>query len=309
MGAVETMGKILVIDDSILQIVSLLNLLEQDHTVELCSTGPEGLKRVKEFEPDLILLDIIMPEMDGFEVLRRLKQDEAAKDIPVIMITSLSDADNEEKGFTLGAVDYIIKPFQKSIVKARVQTHTELYAYRRSMENLARLDALTGIANRRSYDERSVQEWNRAIRDKKPISIAVLDIDYFKEYNDLYGHPNGDEVLRKVAQALSGNLRRASDFAARYGGEEFALLMPNTPEEAAVKISENICKSIECFCIPHGSSCISEFLTVSVGGITVVPNMEEDYGDYFGMADRMLYEAKKNGRNKVAWAFSRKLKQ
>lgn len=295
------MEKILIIDDSLLQAESLLQILEQDYSVELCHNGPDGMKKAIAFQPSLILLDVIMPEMNGFEVLHRLKENEKTKDIPVIIITSLSDSGNEEKGLTMGAVDYIIKPFRPTIVKARVKTHTELAVYRRTIEQLAMLDCLTGLPNRRSYESRSQLEWSRCMRNQQPLSIGLLDIDYFKQYNDNYGHPKGDEALRQVTMAIRGKLRRASDFAARYGGEEFIFILPETPCAPGERLAREICMEVENLQIPHAHSKASGFITVSIGGITIVPPKGAFFSAALDIVDTMLYQAKGNGRNNVCW--------
>lgn len=296
------MEDILIIDDSLVQASVLKNILKEDYRVEICPSGRHGVQVAQEQPFSLILLDVIMPGWDGFEVLAQLKQKEGSRDIPVILITSLSDVGNEEKGLRLGAVDYIVKPFNAHIVKARVHTHTQLYAYRRTFADLALLDGLTGIPNRRNYDERCLREWGRAAREGGTLSIGLIDIDYFKQYNDRYGHPKGDEVLREVARAIAGRLHPAVDFAGRYGGEEFVFLLPDTSWAHSVGVAEEIRAGVEALRIPHTGSGVSEYVTVSIGGMTAAPGPGDQYEAAFQLVDGMLYRAKNCGRNQVVWA-------
>lgn len=295
------MEKILIVDDSLLQGIALKNILCQDYEVDVCQSGEEAIEKAAATLPSLILLDIIMRGIDGFETLTRLKKQPETQNIPVILISGLSDVGNEEKGLSLGAVDYIVKPFNASIVRARVHTQTQLYSYRRTFENLAMMDGLTGIPNRRYYDDKSRMEWICAKQERCPLSIGLLDVDLFKQYNDLYGHPSGDEVLIQVAEALQKHLHCAGSFAARYGGEEFVFLMPNTAGERGSRIARKICQGIEALRILHEGS-PSGVLTVSIGGVSVIPGEGQLYPDCFQMVDDMLYRAKKKGRNTVVWA-------
>lgn len=295
------MEKLLVIDDNNLQLEILKDILETSYIIKVCTNGLDGLEKAKLLQPSLILLDVIMPGMDGFDVLIQLKKHNTTKDIPVILITSLSDVGNEEKGLILGAVDYITKPFNPSIVKARVNTHTQLYAYRRTIEKMAKQDALTGIPNRRYYDEISKIEWIQAIKSQKPISIALFDIDYFKKYNDTYGHIKGDIVLKQVADTISLIFANSRNFSARYGGEEFVCIMSDTNKEQGYSICQSLCQKIQELHIPHETSITNKFLTVSIGGITVIPQKEDSYSIYFEIVDNMLYKAKNSGRNQVIW--------
>lgn len=296
-----TMEKILIVDDSLLQATALKNILPEDYHVEICQSGEEAIKLAGSTLPALILLDIIMSGLNGFETLVKLKEQASTQNIPVILITSLSDVGNEEKGLSMGAVDYIVKPFNPSIVRARVHTHIQLYSYRKAFETLAMIDGLTGIPNRRYYDDHSMSEWFRAKRDQQPLSIGLMDVDLFKQYNDIYGHPKGDQALIHLAHSVTSQMRRASDFAARYGGEEFVFLLPNTPSNHASHIARRICQGIEALQIPHKASPVG-VLTVSIGGITVIPSNSQDYSVFFQTVDDMLYSAKKSGRNTVVWS-------
>ena len=294
------MESILIVDDSLLQATALKNILEEEYHIYTCRSGEEAIKEAEVLLPSLILLDIVMKGIDGFETLIRLKKQASTKNIPVILISSLTDMGNEEKGLNLGAVDYIVKPFNASIVRARVRTHTQLYSFRRTFETLAMIDGLTGIPNRRYYDDQSSVEWFRAMHDKQPLSVGLLDVDYFKQFNDLYGHPKGDDVLVEVAHSITDCLHCPRGFAARYGGEEFIFLLPNTPGFYGEKSAWRICRKIEALRIPHQGA-PGSVLTVSIGGITVVPSEEKNYVDYVQIVDNMLYRAKNGGRNTVVW--------
>lgn len=211
--------KILIIDDSAVQAEFLKSILKEEYEVTTCQTATVGLKQAQSGEYSLILLDVVMPDMDGFTLLRELKSAFQTRHIPVIMLTSLSDVHNEEKGLLLGAVDYVAKPFSPIIIRARVKTHIDLYHFQMQFMEQALVDELTGIPNRRRYESDSVMNWRKAIRFGCPFSVCMIDIDQFKLYNDSFGHPAGDKVIASVAQVIASHLRRATDFFARYGGE------------------------------------------------------------------------------------------
>ena len=212
------MENILIVDDSLLQAVRLKDILDDEYEVTIANTAEDGLQRASTGNYSLILLDVVMPGMDGFTLLKKLQEEIITQSVPVILITSLSDVKNEYRGLVLGAVDYIVKPFNPLIVKARVKTHIKLYNYRKQVERQSMTDQLTGIANRRQYEHYSSIRWTEAIRLKTPFSICMFDIDHFKAYNDTFGHPAGDKVIAAVAETISNALQRSTDFVARYGG-------------------------------------------------------------------------------------------
>lgn len=218
------MEKVLIVDDSIVQAAQLKMILEDEYEVTVVQRAEDGLLRVRDENFSLVLLDVVMPGMDGFTLLKKLKEEIITQNIPVILITSLSDVTNEQRGLILGAVDYITKPFEPLIVKARVNTHIKLYRYQKQIEQQSMTDQLTGIANRRKYEQYSIMKWNEAIRLHVPFSICMFDIDRFKVYNDTFGHPAGDKVIAAVAQTAASHFQRSTDFLARYGGEEFVVL-------------------------------------------------------------------------------------
>ncbi len=295
------MEKILIVDDSFVQAARLKDILEDDYDITIAQTAEEGLHQASAENYSLILLDVVMPGMDGFTLLKKLQEEIITQSIPVILITSLSDVQNEHQGLVLGAVDYITKPFSPLIVKARVNTHIKLYRYRKQVEHQSNTDQLTGIANRRQYDNYSSMRWNEAVRLKAPFSICMIDIDRFKAYNDTFGHPAGDKVLADVAETLASSLQRSTDFVARYGGEEFAVCLLGDSSEKAYEYMKKVRQSVEELCIPHNPE-VADWVTVSIGGVTVLPKEDSSYDFYLKIADTMLYDAKKHGRNRVVWA-------
>ena len=295
------MDQILIIDDSPVQANFLKSILEHDYAITVSNTAEDGLNQVRTGDYSLILLDVIMPGMDGFELLKKLQEEVLLQRAPVILITSLNDTDHEAKGLTLGAVDYITKPFHPAIVRARVHTHVKLYQYRTQIEREATMDQLTGVANRRRYDSVSLKRWQDAIRLHVPFSICMFDIDKFKVYNDTFGHPAGDKVISAVAQTASTLLRRGTDFFARYGGEEFVAVFVGNDARASFEFLKTIRQAVEDLHIKHNSP-VCEWVTVSVGGVSLVPKSGDSYETYLKLADTMLYDAKRLGRNRVVWS-------
>lgn len=294
--------KILVVDDEQLNRKILTDLLHQEHTVVQAKNGVQALQKAQQHVPDLVLLDVRMPGMDGYEVLRRLKSDERTHEIPVIFISAHDSALDEETGLLLGASDYIIKPFHASIVRARVNNHLKSADQRKLLEQFAHLDGLTGIHNRRRFDEVLASEWQRASHNRDMLSLALLDIDFFKEYNDHYGHSGGDDTLRIVARALTAGRTRPDDFVGRYGGEEFVLLLPHTDQPDAIARCETLRTAIETLCIPHARSSVSASVTISIGIASMQPRADTSPTQLLNLADTQLYRAKTQGRNRLEWA-------
>jgi len=294
------MDKILAIDDSPVQVKLLKQILEEQYEVTTCLTAQDGIAAALTGEFSLILLDVIMPDMDGFAVLKELKEASQTKHTPVILITGLTDVQNEEKGLVLGAVDYITKPFYSLIVKARVDTHIKLFHYQELMRSKAMVDELTGVANRRSYEENSLLRWRDAIRLGLAFSVCMMDIDKFKVYNDTFGHPAGDRVLATVAKTVSMRLRRSTDFFARYGGEEFVAIIVGQDAHRAPEYMEEVRQAVEDLHMPHNPT-VSKWVTLSMGGVTVMPKEGDSFDTYLKIADTVLYDAKRFGRNQVKW--------
>jgi diguanylate cyclase (GGDEF)-like protein len=297
--------KVLVADDDNVNRQVLAELLKPEHTVLLAKNGAQALELAARHLPDLMLLDVIMPDMDGYEVLRRLRSDAQTAHITVIFISGLGRPEDEATGLKMGAADYIAKPFNITVVLARVAMHLQMVRQRRMLEHLAHVDGLTELANRRRFDEVYEAEWQRSRRSGRPLSLALLDIDAFKQYNDHYGHPAGDRALRAVARTTASGLRRPGDLAARYGGEELVLLLPDTDAAQAQQVVRTICATITDLEIPHEASGVCPVLTVSAGGATLngggAASSNESCTELFAAADALLYQAKKAGRNRVEW--------
>ena len=299
------MDKILVIDDSAVQAEYLRSILKEEYDVTVCNTAKEGLSAAKEGCFGLILLDIVMPDMDGFVLLQELKETDLTKHIPVIMLTSLSDVQYEERGLLMGAVDYVAKPFSPVIIRARVNSHIQLYHYQMEFKQQAMVDELTGVANRRRYEGESLAKWREAIRFGMPLSICMFDIDKFKLYNDTFGHPAGDKVISAVAKTASSYFQRSMDLFARYGGEEFIAVFVGSDGHNAFEFLKTIRQAVEDLHIPHCSP-VSQWVTVSVGGVSLIPKVGDSYDTYLKLADTMLYDAKRLGRNRVVWSYEGK---
>ena len=291
---------ILIVDDTPTNIQVLAEALRDNYRVKVAGSGRAAFDVIaKQGLPDLILLDVMMPEMDGYEVCRLLKQNPATQGVPVIFVTAKSNVVREEQGLRLGAVDYISKPFHLPIVMARVHNHIALKIKTDMLESHALLDGLTGIPNRRRFDESLESEWNRALRAGIPLSLIMLDIDYFKPYNDNYGHGIGDACLRKVATGLAASVNRSSDLVARYGGDEFVVLLPDVDQKGVARIAERMRRNVRALKIPHDYSTISDTVTISVGAACSIPSVDETPAVLLEKADRQLYRAKTNGRNQV----------
>lgn len=287
---------ILVVDDERINRSVLADLFQDECRVLLAKDGQTALRRAAEEKVSLILLDASMPEMDGYEVLRRLTADERTENIGVIFVTGQTEAEDEERGLLLGAVDYITKPIRPLLVRARVRNHLKLVQQREELERLSLQDALTGIPNRRSFDHAFDQACRHTNRSGNPFGLAMIDVDHFKLYNDLYGHGAGDEALRKVATVLAAAARRPYDMAARYGGEEFMLLLSSGDDFAG--ILEKIRTEIALLGIVHEASEVGR-LTISCGGVIASVEDARNPEDLLALADGALYQAKKNGRNEV----------
>lgn len=288
----------LIVDDSSSNIKTLGEIIRSECNIIFARRGKDALNLAQKMRPDLILLDVMMPEMDGYEVCARLKQNKFTAMIPVIFVTSLDSEDDEQKGLELGAIDYIIKPFHPSIVRMRIRNHLELVRYRNKLKLLSTTDGLTGIANRRRFDDQVHIEWGRALRQEEPISFIFLDIDNFKKYNDHFGHIQGDECLRTIAQTIQHIHKRDTDIIARYGGEEFAIVLPNTDLTGAKSYAKRLAKHIEALSLPHPHNGDYTTITVSMGICSVIPNADITPEQVLYFVDGCMYEAKEAGRNR-----------
>lgn len=298
--SLKSRPSVLIVDDVPANIKMLREVLKNDYDIRFAMSGKAALDLLKTSDlPDLILLDIMMPEMDGYTACQRLKSDPATQSIPVIFITSRDEEADEIKGFEAGAVDYITKPFSIPVVRARVQTHVELKRQREILENLSSVDGLTGISNRRHFDEFMDRHWRIAMRISEQVSLIMIDIDYFKQYNDTYGHLDGDECLKQVATVLARCVTRSTDLLARFGGEEFACVMSFTDLDGALAVAETMRSSIKALNIPHEQSPIAGCITASLGVAAVEPIANTDPSLLIQKADRALYAAKTAGRNRI----------
>lgn len=294
-------AKVLVVDDQPNNIQVLAEALQGQYDVRIASSGEKALQIAKEDrQPDLILLDIMMPGMDGHEVCRRLKADADTVHIPVIFVTARSTSSDEELGLNLGAIDYISKPFNIPVVRSRVRNHVLLKQRADLLEQLASIDPLTHLPNRRKFESTFEEEWKRALREESRLSILLIDIDFFKRYNDHYGHGLGDICLKRVADAMQAWRARPGDMVARLGGEEFIVLLPNTDEEGAKAAGERIREEVQALQIPHVNSETAKVVSISVGCATCQPTFDNiDQQTLINQADKQLYKAKELGRNRV----------
>ncbi len=294
---------VLAIDDVPANLDVLVEHLHEE-AIELtvALSGEEGLELADSLRPDLILLDVMMPGLDGFEVCRRLKANPELADIPVLFLTALNEEVEIERGFALGAVDYVHKPFSIPILKARMHNHLALKRKSDQLARLARTDGLTGVANRRHFDEGFAGEWARARRHGRALSLILVDVDHFKRFNDHYGHGEGDRCLKRVADALEGCIRRPGDLLARFGGEEFVALLPDTESGAALAIAERMREAVCAMAIAHAENTACRHVTISVGVATHRPGPDCLPEQLLKAADDRLYRAKGGGRNQVVAA-------
>ncbi|GAA6205839.1 MULTISPECIES: diguanylate cyclase [Thalassotalea] len=291
--------KVLIVDDEKANRKILKELLQDEATIIFAKNGAQAVELARKHLPDLMLLDVIMPDRSGFEVIEEIKSDKKTMNISVIFVTGLANSDDEERGFDLGGCDYIYKPFKANIVIARVMMHLELIKQRKMLNEVAHLDALTGISNRRRMDIVLADELAANKRDHKKLAVALIDVDYFKHYNDHYGHGAGDAALKKVATSFREVLQRPRDFVARYGGEEFLIILPDSNIEGTQLIINNVMKALAEKAIKHEYSLASEFLTISIGAVIVESDQSITPADVLAKADKLLYQAKENGRNQL----------
>lgn len=312
---------ILVVDDDQFTRQLLRRVMEKEgYQVVEAANGEQGLDAYKRIKPHLVLLDALMPVMDGFTCCTELQLlgnekvleqevfvDEAFQDAartPVLMITGLEDQESVDRAFAVGATDYLTKPIHLAVLRQRVrriiqqsQLYQKLEIANRELQRLASLDGLTGVANRRRFDEYLDAEWQHLAREQLPLSLILCDIDFFKKYNDAYGHQAGDACLRRVADALRFCARRSVDLVARYGGEEFAVILPNTTDIGATLVAEEIRTVVNALEIAHAQSAVSEHVTLSLGVACMQPSHNATPSMLIASADAALYKAKAAGRN------------
>ena len=313
---------VLLIDDQAMIAEALRRALIDEDDIEFhyCPNPTEAINLASEINTTVILQDLVMPNIDGLMMVRYFRVNKASSKIPIIVLSTNEDATFKSEAFKLGANDYLVKLPDKIELIARIRYHSQAYinqierdeafkALEKSQEQLASanlalqklssIDGLTGIANRRSFDETLKKEWNRALRYEQPIGLIMLDIDFFKLYNDNYGHQGGDECLKNVANLLSSVIQRETDFLARYGGEEFSVILPDTDLKNSVKIAEDMRLALGALRIEHAKSKISNFVSISLGVAAVVPKKDTEPELLITAADQALYRAKADGRDRV----------
>ncbi|MEE2729714.1 MAG: diguanylate cyclase [Pseudomonadota bacterium] len=293
---------ILIIDDNPKSIKALSLLVRDFGEVIFATSGAAGIAMAMKRNPDLILLDVEMPGMNGYEVCRQLKADLSTRGSSIIIVTSHSSVEHEVEALEAGAADFITKPLNSPLVRARVKTQLLVKKQADELQRLAEQDGLTGIYNRRYFDEQMAQEWRRHQRQRSPLGVALVDVDYFKAYNDEYGHQGGDGCLRAVAQCLTLALRRPGEQVARYGGEEFVIILPYTDNIELLKIGPWLCEQVRSRKIPHAKSAVAQWVTISVGLASCTPSIQTGPDHLLGLADKALYQAKASGRNQCVVA-------
>ncbi len=298
---------LLCIDDETVNLKVLSSIFKEQYRVVVSKSASQGLIKALEIIPDLILLDVLMPEESGFELIAKLKNHVELKHIPVIFITGLQSSINEEKGLMLGACDYIQKPFNYGIVRARVNTHLELIRQRKLLERLAHFDSLTELPNRRKWQHDSEEIWLFAIDTAQDVAVGIIDIDYFKKYNDLYGHQQGDFVLRKVSNIIRRVIFEYDGDVYRCGGEEFYFYLPRPNSVATEAILEKCIKRVTELAIEHQNSQVSEFISISIGAVQVSPHTDITLDKAMKYADDNLYQVKNSTRNAVSFSVCPKL--
>jgi len=318
---------VLLVDDQAMVAECIRRMLADEPDIEFhyCSDPKQAVKQAVTIKATVILQDLVMPDVDGMTLVRFYRNNPTTRDIPVIVLSSKDDAQVKSDAFSNGATDYLVKLPEKVELLARIRAHAKSYlaqkerddaytAMKEMKEELSRmnsklaisnhelkrlssLDGLTGLANRRQFDETLEQEWQRAIRTELPLSLLFADIDYFKRYNDSHGHQAGDDCLKKIADSLQRTVHRPADLVSRYGGEEFVMILPDTTSEGALAVAEKMLRSIAELKIPHKNSDSADHVTLSVGVATLCPQESSSPDELIEAADKMLYKAKESGRN------------
>ncbi len=290
---------VMIVDDIALNVQTMASNLRSKYDIISAFSGQEALELAASRLPDVIILDILMPDMDGFAVCRQLKADPRTEGIPVIFLTVMDEVENEAYGLEIGAVDYITQPISPVILQARLDIHLKLKRQQEMLLEVSMMDGLTGIANRRRFDQALECEWRHHLRQRAPLSLIMADIDCFKLLNDHYGHLVGDDCLKMVAATMAGLMRRPADLVARFGGEEFVCLLPETPPDGAAHMANALREAVAALAFPHAYSTATNHVTISLGVASLTPEDGMASSALVDLADRRLYGAKRNGRNRI----------
>jgi diguanylate cyclase (GGDEF)-like protein len=307
--------KALVIDDTLTSLTLVSHQLRRMGIEPLVAQdGATGIELFKQHRPDLILLDVVMPGLNGYEVAKRIRQLERDGEwTPIILLVARTSDEDLERGIAVGGDDYLVKPISEVVLTAKVRAMQRIAQMRysllvltrrldeanRDLTRLSAVDGLTGIANRRQFDEFLAREWGRGTRHETEMSLLMCDVDFFKQFNDLYGHQAGDECLRAVAQALASRVKRPTDLVTRYGGEEFAVIVPDTDLDGARQLAEAMRADVERLAIAHGGNGCG-VVTLSIGAACHVPGRDgPGSAALVKAADTALYQAKAAGRNRI----------
>ena len=295
-----TKHRILIVEDEATNLQVIAECLQGDYRLSIAKSRKKAFELLESKPFDILLLDIRLPDGNGFDICHEIKSGISSyRDISIIFMTALDNPEDEAKGLKLGASDYICKPFNTEVLRARVALQAQLINKSKLLDKLANLDGLTEIPNRRAFDNQLQKEWNRAKRKSRPIALSLIDIDYFKQYNDHYGHPMGDACLKKLAWSLTQSFKRAGDFAARYGGEEFVIIMAETTLADAKLVLNRALNNFVTLGISHKKSKVSDKVTFSAGLVSKIASDDMDLSVLIESADTLLYQAKENGRNQV----------
>jgi diguanylate cyclase (GGDEF)-like protein len=291
-------GRILIVDDAMENIQILHHALQDEHDVLFAMSGAMALHIAHTQLPDLVLLDAVMPEMDGYAVCAALRSDPVTRAIPIIFVTALKTPEDETRALDAGAADFISKPVNAAVVRARVRTQLTVKRQSDALRELTLTDSLTGVANRRAFDEVLEAEWRRCARARVPMALIMVDLDHFKHFNDAYGHQEGDACLQRAGAAMQRAAMRPQDLVARYGGEEFAILLPQLDLAGAEGVARKVLEEIALLDIAHERSSTGTRVTVSMGVASIAPNEQDDPGMLVKSADALMYQAKAGGRNR-----------
>jgi two-component system chemotaxis family response regulator WspR len=317
--------RVLLVDDQLIIVEAVRRMLSDQPDIEFHYVTDATLAQqtAGQLQPTVILQDLVMPSVDGFTLIQAYRDDELIRHVPVIVLSAKEDPKLKAHSFAVGANDYIVKLPDKLELLARVRYHSAAHISRLQrdqafrflresqknladanieLQKLAALDGLTGIANRRRFDETMKLEWQRGQRERQPLSLLLCDVDFFKIYNDTFGHLTGDLCLKKTAAVLTEHLKRPADLAARYGGEEFAIVLPDTRLEGALQLAQSCVQHLEKLAIENPQAAPLGVVTMSIGVASVVPSPHSSIDELIGSADRALYAAKKAGRNQVVSA-------